>query len=263
MNWWLGCALCVMSPCLGQGDLYGLPPIEQGLAGSSLTNSSEGSSALPAPSKPGTGMQVTLYHDNSSLGTGLTSSGVRLYGTHHRYTFAVDWSRAGFDEHTSQRIRLGLSIPIPNHRLGCRWVLEQWFRTDNGRPFRMYPELAIWSHYTGTLNYAFSIGNPTGVKWVDTKLKTDPVFRAELSKAIVDQLTLYFGWRSSGTETHWSVSAEWYVSDDLILVIGASSGGSWFSFGSLWQLGRIGIHVGSELQEQLGWDIGTGLSWQF
>ena len=262
MKLWLGYALCMVGVCYGQVDPYGLPPIESGLAASSLTHSSEGSSGLPAPSKPETGSQAILYHGVRPSSPAVQRSGLRYCGSWSRYTYSVDVGRIGWDQIQSHRFRIGLSVPLVKHRIGARWIVEQWFRTETGTPWRTYPEIAIWSRFKSDWNYAVKVVNPTGVKWSETDQKTEPWVQAELRRTVIDKVELHLGWRTFESESQWSIGSSWQLNDELLLVSGISSGPLWFSFGGLWKHKALGIHLATQLNDHLGWEIAAGLSWR-
>lgn len=262
MKQWLGYALCMVSACYGQVDSYGLPPIERGLAGSNLLHSSEGSSGLPGPSKPESGGQAILFHSVENFGNVVQQSGFRWAGTWNQYTYSVDVFRMGWDQIQSERLRIGLTVPLGSHRMGARLVTEQWFRTEGARPWRLYPEIAFWSTFDSEWNYAIRVVNPTRVKWSQSEEKTDSGLQGELCRSILDKIQIHLGWRTQASESIWSLGSSWDLSERFSLVSGIASGAQWLSFGTRWRLNNWGIHMAAQLQDHTGWEIAGGLSWR-
>ncbi len=262
MKCWLGYALCVSSACVAQIDPYGLPPLERGLSGSSLLHASEGSSALPSPSGPGPAQQAILYHSIVSFGTPVRQSGLRLCGAVRRYLYSLDVARLGWSSYQTHRLRVGLSLPLNEHRIGARCAVEQWYRTEGVQPLRIYPEIAFWSTRKSAWNYALRIINPTQVRWLQSEQRSSAQFQAELCREVLENVLFHLGWQTIGTFSRWALGTTWYFHDRMTAVAGIASGGEWLSVGWQWRLQHWALHTSAHLQDHLGWSIEIGFSWR-
>lgn len=259
MKFWFGCALCIWNWGFSQVPSFGLPPLEQGLAGAGITSSFEGSSVLPTSSVPDGEAQMILYHGAPSGSEPFNQNGFRVFGSARRYAWSADVHRAGLDGISAHQIRAGTSILMNEHRMGARLVAEQWYPTEGRTPFRIYPEIAFWSQNSSRWNYAFVLSNPTRVRWTSDGPKTSITARAGVRHTVLDGLDLHLSWMLIDSFHRISVSAEWQPKPNMGAVFGITSGNHWGSLGWWIQWKPWRLHTSAQFNQLLGWAYQVGL----
>ena len=259
MKFWLGCAMCLGLGCFGQVAPFRLPPLEQGLAGSGLLSSSEGSSVLPTSSEPDEGTRAILYHSATTSPSELAQFGFRLFGGSKRYLWSVDLHRNGWKEHNTYQVRTGLSLPLKNHRVGVRLCAEQWFPTEGRVPYRLYPEIALWSNSTSKWNYGFVLSNPIRARWSNEGPKTAIVATAGVQYQLLSDVRLMGTWRIIDTKNRFSIGAEWKAKPFWGMVLGLSADNNWGSIGWWLKKNHWRFHSSIQFNQFLGWGYQIGL----